>query len=225
PLVACGQTKRPRSSRLANRHNPSPSCQRTLIRSPRRPRNTNTCPENGFCSSLVSTSALSPVKPRRKSVPPAAIQIRVLAGSATDALSTKVSSPICRFSSIGRYCRLGLVPLWPLTVISSVACVEVSISAPSGHDPYVCPQRTRMSCSHTSVQTVTSVRLPPNEPGLKLFDSAVNCLRRSSSHRKPWSLYVSIDPRFSAPRSTNAFRAIPGSHSKVLHAFTDEAIV
>src|SRR5438128_8234077 len=76
PLVACGQTKRPRSSRLANRHNPSPSYQRTLIRSPRRPRNTNTCPENGFCSSLVSTSALSPVKPRRKSVTPAAIQIR-----------------------------------------------------------------------------------------------------------------------------------------------------
>src|SRR5439155_26713439 len=79
---------------------------------------------------------------------------------ATDAPSTKVSSTIRRFSSIGRYCRLGLVPLWPLTVISSVACVEVSISAPSGHDPYVCPQRTRMSCSHTSVQTVTSVRLP-----------------------------------------------------------------
>jgi len=64
-----------------------------------------------------------------------------------------------------------------------------------------------------------------NQPGLKLFDSAVNCLRRSSSDREPWSLYVSIDPRFSAPRSTNAFRAIPGSHSKVLHAFTDEAIV
>ena len=82
PLVACGHTKRPRSNRFANRHNPSPSYQRTLIRSPRRPRNTNTCPENGFCSSLVSTSALSPVKPRRKSVTPAAIQIRVLAGDA-----------------------------------------------------------------------------------------------------------------------------------------------
>src|SRR5437016_11732683 len=78
---------------------------------------------------------------------------------ATDAPSTKVSSTIRRFSSIGRYCRLGKVPLRPLTVMSSVACVEVSISAPSGHDPYVCPQRTRMSCSHTSVQTVTSVRL------------------------------------------------------------------
>src|SRR5438105_4014365 len=47
-----------------------------------------------------------------------------------------------------------------------------------------------------------------NHAGLKLFDSAVNCLRRSSSDREPWSLYVSIDPRFSAPRSTNAFRAM-----------------
>ncbi len=52
PDAACGQTKRPRSSRLENRHNPSPSNQRTLIKSPRRPRNTNTCPENGLCSSL-----------------------------------------------------------------------------------------------------------------------------------------------------------------------------
>jgi hypothetical protein len=45
------------SGHLANRHKPSPSYQRTLIRSPRRP---HTCPENGFCSSLVSTGALSP---------------------------------------------------------------------------------------------------------------------------------------------------------------------
>ena len=46
---ACGHTKRPRSSRFANKHKPSPSHQSTLIRSPRRPRNTNTCPENGLC--------------------------------------------------------------------------------------------------------------------------------------------------------------------------------
>ncbi len=80
PLAACGQTKRPRSNRFANKHNPSPSYHRTLIRSPLRPRNTNTCPENGFCSSLLSTSALSPVNPRRKSVTPAAIQTRVFVG-------------------------------------------------------------------------------------------------------------------------------------------------
>ncbi len=61
-------------------NNPSPSYHRTLIRSPLRPRNTNTCPENGFCSSLLSTSALSPVNPRRKSVTPAAIQTRVFVG-------------------------------------------------------------------------------------------------------------------------------------------------
>ena len=77
-----GHTKRPRSSRFAKKHNPSPSYHSTLMRSPRRPRNTNTCPENGLCSSFVCTCALSPVKPRRKSVTPAAIQIRVFAGNA-----------------------------------------------------------------------------------------------------------------------------------------------
>ena len=47
-----------------------------------------------------------------------------------------------------------------------------------------------------------------NCAGLKLFDSAVNCLRRSLSDREPWSLYVSVDPRFSALRCTNAFREL-----------------
>ena len=36
-----GHTKRPRSSRFANRHMPWPSCHSTLIREPRRPRKTN----------------------------------------------------------------------------------------------------------------------------------------------------------------------------------------
>ena len=47
-----------------------------------------------------------------------------------------------------------------------------------------------------------------NHAVLKPFDSAVNCLLRSSSDREPWSLYVTIDPRFSAPRFTNAFREL-----------------
>ena len=47
PPVACGQMKRPRSSRLAKRHRPSPSHQSTLSRSPRRPRKIKTCPEKG----------------------------------------------------------------------------------------------------------------------------------------------------------------------------------
>ena len=81
PLVACGQMKRPRSSRFAKRHSPSPSHHNILIRSPRRPRNTNTCPENGFSWRAVCTIPLSPVKPRRRSVTPAAIQMRVPAGS------------------------------------------------------------------------------------------------------------------------------------------------
>ena len=80
PLAACGHTNRPRSNRFENRQSPSPSNHRTLIRSPRRPRNTNTCPENGLCSNLVCTSALNPVNPRRRSVTPAAIHTRVFVG-------------------------------------------------------------------------------------------------------------------------------------------------
>jgi hypothetical protein len=80
-LSACGQTKRPRSSRLANRHRPSPSYESTLTRSPRLPRKTNTWPEYGFCSSTVWVAALRPLKPRRMSVTPAAIQMFVFDGS------------------------------------------------------------------------------------------------------------------------------------------------
>ena len=47
PLSACGQTKRPRSRRLVNRHMPSPSLHSNFTRSPRRPRNAKTWPLNG----------------------------------------------------------------------------------------------------------------------------------------------------------------------------------
>ncbi len=52
PSSARGHTKRPRSSRLAYRHSPSPSHHSSLTRSPRRPRRQNTCPENGSCPCL-----------------------------------------------------------------------------------------------------------------------------------------------------------------------------
>src|SRR5438132_51469 len=94
PLLACGHTKRPRSKRFENRQSPSPSNHKTLIRSPRRPRNTNTCPEKGVCSNLVCTKALNPVKPRRRSVTPAAIQICVLAGGAIMAADTPTKHAI-----------------------------------------------------------------------------------------------------------------------------------
>jgi uncharacterized protein (TIGR02118 family) len=60
---------------------------------------------------------------------------------ATDAPSANVSSTICRFSWTVRNCRLPVAPVGPLTGMSSVACVEVSISAPSGHDLYVSTSR------------------------------------------------------------------------------------
>ena len=41
PSATEGHRKRPRSNRFENRHIPWPSCQTTLIRSPRRPRKTN----------------------------------------------------------------------------------------------------------------------------------------------------------------------------------------
>src|SRR5450830_545934 len=80
PLAACGQMKRPRSSRLASRHRPSPVHHSSLMMSPRRPRNTKTWPLNGSACSAVSTLAARPLKPQRMSVTPAAIQIRVWAG-------------------------------------------------------------------------------------------------------------------------------------------------
>src|SRR6202035_4891907 len=80
PSVACGQINFPLSRRLQNKHRPSPSNQISFTRSPLRPRKMNTCPDSGLFSSLVCTSALSPSKPRRRSVTPAAIQICVLLG-------------------------------------------------------------------------------------------------------------------------------------------------
>src|SRR5215467_3024572 len=88
PLSACGQTKRPRSNRFANKHNPSPSNHRSFTRSPRRPRKMNTCPDIGLLSNLVCTKALSPWKPRRRSVTPAAIQICVWLGRVIIAADT-----------------------------------------------------------------------------------------------------------------------------------------
>jgi hypothetical protein len=83
PSALCGRVNFPRSSRFANRHSPSPSHPSSVIRSPRFPRNTNTCPENGFSASAVRTIPLSPTNPRRMSVSvmPATIQIRVPAAN------------------------------------------------------------------------------------------------------------------------------------------------
>ncbi len=77
PLCACGQTKRPRSKRLAIKHRPVPSHHNSLSKSPRRPRKTKICPQNGLLASACCTRALKPVKPLRMSVTPAASQIRV----------------------------------------------------------------------------------------------------------------------------------------------------
>ncbi len=88
PSVACGQINFPLSKRFANKHSPSPSNQISFTKSPRRPRKMKTWPDIGLFSNLVCTRALSPVKPRRRSVTPAAIQICVLPGGVIIAADT-----------------------------------------------------------------------------------------------------------------------------------------
>ncbi len=80
PLVACGHTNLPRSRRFCRRQTPSPSCQRTFMRSPRRPRKRKTWPDKGLLSSVLCTRPHRLVCPRRISVMPATSQICVLAG-------------------------------------------------------------------------------------------------------------------------------------------------
>jgi len=73
--------KRPRSSRFAKKTEPIAVPPHILIRSPRRPRTQTHVLKNGF-SWKPSAPSLAPVRePRRRSVTPAAIQMRVPAGS------------------------------------------------------------------------------------------------------------------------------------------------
>jgi len=55
PVSACGQTNRPRSRRFVNRHMPSPSLHKSLTRSPLRPRDAKTWPQNGSSLSAIWT--------------------------------------------------------------------------------------------------------------------------------------------------------------------------
>jgi len=61
PSAGEGHTKQPFSRRLENRHAPWPSNQITLIKSPRLPRNTNRCPENGSSAKTFSARAERPL--------------------------------------------------------------------------------------------------------------------------------------------------------------------
>ncbi len=66
PSRVTGQTKRPRSSRLVNRHRPSRSAHSTFIMSPRRPRKINRCPLNGSSRRVFCTLEARPLKPLRR---------------------------------------------------------------------------------------------------------------------------------------------------------------
>jgi hypothetical protein len=62
-------------------HRPWPSCQRTLIKSPRRPRKTNRWPPCGSRRSVSCTSRAKPSKPLRMSVCPVASHTRTPVGT------------------------------------------------------------------------------------------------------------------------------------------------
>ncbi len=81
PSFAAGQTNRPRSNRLLNRHAPCESHHMILSKSPRRPRKTNRWPEYGSSANTFSACAANVLNPRRMSVTPAASQTRVLLGT------------------------------------------------------------------------------------------------------------------------------------------------
>ena len=100
PGTRLGHTKRPRSRRLANRHNPSPSHQRILIRYLRRPRKTINCPENASSASCVCTRLARPSKSLRRSGTPHANHARAPLSSAIIA-----SPPTPRVASAHRQSR------------------------------------------------------------------------------------------------------------------------
>ncbi len=81
PSEAAGQTYLPFSRRLENMHAPWPSHHTILMRSPRRPRKTNRCPEYGSCFRTLSARAANPLNCLRMSVTPAASQTRVFDGT------------------------------------------------------------------------------------------------------------------------------------------------
>ena len=70
PSPTEGQMKRPRSSRFVNRHDPCPSCQMILIRSPRRTLKMNKLPSNGSRFNASCTRRASPGNPFLMSVWP-----------------------------------------------------------------------------------------------------------------------------------------------------------
>lgn len=77
--------KRPRSSLFTNRQAPWPSCQMTLIRSPRRPRKTKRRPLAGSRFSVSCTSSNRRGKPLRMSTCPVASQTHTPSGPGSSA--------------------------------------------------------------------------------------------------------------------------------------------
>ena len=78
PSTVCGQTTRPRSSRLAYSESPRPSFRSVVSNEPLQPRKTKRSPANGSRPSPSCPSNARPGMPRLMSVRPVASQIRTL---------------------------------------------------------------------------------------------------------------------------------------------------
>lgn len=164
PLVACGHTKRPRSSLFCKRQRPSPSNHKSFIKSPRFPRKTNTCPENGACSSTVSTIEESPWKPRRRSVNPAAIQMRVpglrsinAGGSPTQCAPTRDQRQLPHSPVLGLVTRCGskqtMVPAKEPMRLPERQCRSVRRQQTRAGASFAIASRPSRRCSCTRIAT------------------------------------------------------------------------
>ncbi len=120
PLSAFGQMNRPRSSRLAKRQRPSPSNHNSFTISPRRPRKTNTWPENGCLLKYRLHLRAQPLK--------AATHIRH-AGCEPDACAAAQLDHLRKLSRIVRS-RAASAPL--PTLIEARPCNSMWIAPDSG---------------------------------------------------------------------------------------------
>ena len=195
---ACGHTKRPRSSRLANRQSPSPSHHSTLIRSPRRPRKTNTWPENGSApassaparSARRSRAACRSLQPRSRCAFSPAARSSLAATPAPRAAARHRRRFQCGDGSWETRCRC--CRRWGISAAGEASLVTGST-----------PRLRRLAHAHR--QQTDAVRLLLAQPALAIEVAPVMhhvgvdpMLPRHPRHRCPGCIACSTIRRFSA---------------------------
>lgn len=197
PWVACGHTNRPRSSRFENMHRPSPLHHRIFTRSPARPRNTKSCPENGSSASCVCTNAASPSNPLRISVAPAASHTCMPAGSAIIVTTMLRSDPSTSPDPRGLVCAVAVLQ----------QTQPRSKHLPASLQAWM-PRRVRLAAVSAStpspaVMLLASMLLPPGDR----FDIAAATPRSGwRSRRDEARLPVPTHHGLASPRPSSASR-------------------